>query len=43
LGINVQNDGGGLFTLALIVFFASSVFLILNKEAVFSFISTFKK
>lgn len=30
LGINVSNDGGGLFTLAIIVLVASSIYIILN-------------
>lgn len=32
LGINVKNDGGGLFALALIVLIATSLYVILNKE-----------
>jgi hypothetical protein len=43
LGLNVSNDGGGLFTLAIIVFIASSGFLILNKEEVLSLFKKFIK
>ncbi len=32
LGINVLNDGGGLFTLAIVVLLASSAFLWLHKQ-----------
>lgn len=32
LGINVSNDGGGLFTLAIIVFSASGIFLLMHKN-----------
>lgn len=34
LGINVSNDGGGLFTLAIIVLIASTAYLLLNKNDV---------
>ncbi len=40
LGINVSNDGGGLFTLALIVLITSGAFLIIHKNEV---IITIKK
>lgn len=43
LGLNVSNDGGGLFTLAIIVFISSSGFLILNKEEVLSLFKKFIK
>lgn len=33
LGINVKNDGGGLFVLALVVLISSSSFLFLHKSA----------
>jgi putative oxidoreductase len=37
LGINVSNDGGMLFTLALIVLIACSAFFILHKTEYYSF------
>ena len=37
LGVNVSNDGGGLFTLAIIVLIASSVYLIIYKNEILSF------
>ena len=43
LGVNVSNDGGGLFTLAIIVLIASSVYLIIYKNEILSFINNFKK
>ncbi len=43
LGVNVGNDGGGLFTLAIIVLIASTIFLILNKTEVISLIKSIKK
>jgi hypothetical protein len=43
LGLNVSDDGGGLFTLAIIVFIASLGFLILNKEEVLSLVKKFIK
>ncbi len=42
LGINVSNDGGGLFTLAIIVLISSTVFLIINKIEVLSLIKKMK-
>ena len=42
LGINVSNDGGGLFTLALIVFFASTIYLIMHKNEAMTLIKSFK-
>jgi hypothetical protein len=38
IGFNVSNDGGGLFTLAIIVFIASSIFLIMHKNEVVALI-----
>lgn len=38
LGIDVSNDGGGLFTLAIIVFIASSAYLIIHKNELISLI-----
>ncbi len=38
LGVNVQNDGGVLFTLALIVFIAASLFLFMHRDEVNSLI-----
>lgn len=32
IGFDVKNDGGGLFTLAIIVLISSIIFLIINKE-----------
>ena len=34
LGVNVQNDGGGLFTLAIIVLIACAGYLIMHKDEV---------
>ena len=42
LGINVSNDGGGLFTLAIIVLISSTIFLIMNKTELISFIKKIK-
>lgn len=42
LGINVSNDGGGLFTLAIIVFIASIIFLIMHKKDVLALIKSLK-
>jgi putative oxidoreductase len=41
LGINVSNDGGGLFTLAIIVFIASTIFLIMHKSELLALIKIF--
>lgn len=43
LGINVSNDGGALFSLAIIVFIASIAYLILNKNDVIQIIKVFLK
>ena len=43
IGVNVGNDGGGLFTLAIIVLFASILFLIINKTEVISLVKIIKK
>lgn len=43
LGINVSNDGGGLFTLAVIVLIASTAYLLLNKNEVVQLKKTFLK
>ena len=43
LGINVANDGGGLFTLALIVLLASGIYLMINKNEAITFIKKFQK
>ena len=43
LGINVSNDGGDLFTLAIVVLVASVIFLILHKNELISFIKKFIK
>lgn len=32
LGVNVSNDGGGLFTLAIIILTSSTIFLIMHKK-----------
>ena len=42
LGVNVSNDGGGLFTLAIIVFVASIIFLIMHKKDVLVLMKSFK-
>ena len=38
LGVNVSNDGGALFTLAIVVFISSSLWLILHKKELMSFV-----
>lgn len=43
LGINVSNDGGTLFTLAIIVLIASTVFLIMHKKELITLTSKFIK
>jgi putative oxidoreductase len=43
LGVNVGNDGGSLFTLAIIVFIASTLFLIIHKTEVLTLIKSIKK
>jgi hypothetical protein len=43
LGVNVSNDGGGLFTLAIIVLIASTLFLIIHKTEVLNLIKKMKK
>lgn len=43
LGINVSNDGGTLFSLALIVLIASTIFLIMHKNELVLLTSKFKK
>ncbi len=43
LGVNVKNDGGGLFTLAIIVLIASTLFLIIHKNELISLIQKFIK
>ena len=43
LGVNVGNDGGGLFALAIIVLIASSIFLIIHKTEVLQLIKIIKK
>lgn len=41
LGINVSNDGGGLFTLAIVVLIASTLFLIIHKKELLSLIQKY--
>lgn len=43
LGVNVSNDGGGLFTLAIIVLIASTIFLFMHKRELILLIQKFKK
>lgn len=43
LGVNVGNDGGSLFTLAIIVLIASTLFLIIHKNEVLTLIKSIKK
>lgn len=43
LGINVSNDGGGLFILAVIVLISSSLWLILNRSDVNEVLNVFLK
>jgi hypothetical protein len=43
LGFNVSNDGGGLFTLAIIVFLSATSFLIMHKKEVVSLIQSITK
>lgn len=42
LGINVSNDGGSLFILALVIFFASSAYLIMHKDEIISLARSLK-
>lgn len=42
LGINVSNDGGTLFGLAIIVFSAALLYLFLNKNELLALINTLK-
>ncbi len=42
LGINVSNDGGTLFSLAIIVFSAALLYLFLNKNELMALINTLK-
>jgi hypothetical protein len=43
IGFNVSNDGGGLFTLAIIVFISSSIFLIMHKIEVVALVQRITK
>ena len=43
LGVTVGNDGGSLFTLAIIVYIASTLFLILHKSEVLILLKRLKK
>jgi hypothetical protein len=43
LGVNVSNDGGGLFALAIVVLVASTLYLIINKVEVLLLITKLKK
>lgn len=43
LGVNVCNDGGSLFTLAIIVLIASTLFLVIHKTEVLTLIKSIKK
>lgn len=43
LGINVSNDGGGLFILAIIVLVASCIYLFMHKEEVINTLKMIKK
>lgn len=43
LGIKVSNDGGGLFTLAIVVLVASVIFLIMHKNELISLTQKFIK
>ena len=42
LGVNVRNDGGSLFALAIIVLIASTVFLFMHKTEVLALIKSIK-
>jgi hypothetical protein len=42
IGLNVSNDGGGLFSLAIIVLVSAVVFLILNKQELIGIIKKFR-
>jgi putative oxidoreductase len=42
LGINVENDGGGLFSLALVVLVASSIYLTLHRKQWLQWIKNLK-
>ncbi len=43
LGINVSNDGGGLFTLAFVVLIATIVFLVLHKDELIALVKKVKR
>ncbi len=43
LGINVSNDGGGLFILAIIVLVASGIYLFMHKEEAINTLKMIKK
>jgi hypothetical protein len=43
IGFNVSNDGGGLFSLAIIVLISAIVFLILNKVELIGFIKKLRR
>lgn len=43
IGVNVENDGGTLFTLAVIVLICSSILLKLHKDEVLSLINKIRK
>jgi len=42
LGINVSNDGGGLFTLAVIVLLSSTMYLLIHKAEILSILKKIK-
>jgi uncharacterized membrane protein YphA (DoxX/SURF4 family) len=43
LGINVSNDNGGLFTLAIIVFIAAVIFLFMHKNELSNLVAKYIK
>mgnify|MGYP001003418974 CR=1 FL=1 len=43
LGIQVQNDGGQLFAMALVVFIACFAHLVMERQRIFSLLKLFKK
>lgn len=43
IGFNVSNDGGGLFTLAIIVFISAMIYIIINWSELISILNSIKK
>ena len=43
IGFNVSNDGGGLFTLAIIVFISAMIYIMINWSELISILNSIKK